>query len=469
MRNGSAVPHTMCNTSFFLVAALISLLSACTAERHVSVGRDHLCFIAGGLANRSIACYTTDAAAASGTAGNADPKISFLTDNSGFQSVSVGDSFTCGLRMDGSIECSGSVSRLDGGPFIDIAAGSAHICALHTDGTVACGGDAITSGGASVPPTTLPPLRALSCAGRYCLAISRAGAILAWGDAASPVLSGFLPSGNTWVEVAAGERHAIAINATGAALAWGDSVGAAGAMAVPTTTPALPPSYQPPPYYDDYEQMTAGTDISCGLIGESVKAPRLLTCWGADSSDSGVTGINGTALAAGAPADPAGSTVWEVSCGHGICAAIDGEGMLQMWTATAAAAGAGTGAGGASSALLPSPGLAAALEAFNVPSFPVSPCGAVPATVSADDSLLVFRTLSAGRVIGAGNAPVSIYADGECTWGHIEAPVRIMALPGTDPRIGSGSGPLATVGGGIVSGSGLSINRPIALYLPHLF
>lgn len=439
--------------SFLIILLLPGFISLVLSERHVSAGSDHICIVAGAIANNSIACFTTDAAAASGDLGSSDAKLSFRSGP--FQAVSVGDAFTCGLYINGSARCWGSSlsASFGDGPFIDIAAGAAHACALRLDGSLLCLGDSTGSGGASAPPATLPPLKAFSCARRYCLAVSRSGALVGWGDATSPVLSGALPGGSCWVEVAAGERHAIAINCTGGALAWGDAAGAAGALAMPASTPAVYPSYEPDYYNSDPDALppvegsppvwawaTAGADVSCGLIGESLAGPRLLMCWGADGSGAG--GVDGAALAAGAPADPAGSTVWEVSCGRGLCAAIDGEGMLQAWTASS------------STALLPSPGLAAALAAAGATAFPASACGWLPDSAAADDSLLVFRTLSAGRVIGDGNDPISSRADGECAWGHVEAPVRIRPLPPSDPRIVGGSGPLATVGGGALASAG---------------
>ena len=63
---------------------------------------------------------------------------------SGGETISAGDSHTCRVREDGSVECWGwnefGQARPPAGEFISVSAGAFHTCGVRTDGSVACWG-----------------------------------------------------------------------------------------------------------------------------------------------------------------------------------------------------------------------------------------------------------------------------------------------------------------------------------------
>ena len=55
-----------------------------------------------------------------------------------FTSVSAGVAYTCGVRVDGSLECWGDVEWEPTGEFVSVGAGFGHTCGVKADSSVVC-------------------------------------------------------------------------------------------------------------------------------------------------------------------------------------------------------------------------------------------------------------------------------------------------------------------------------------------
>ena len=107
-------------------------------------------------------------------------------DGDPFVQVAAGDSHTCGLRADGSVDCWGSQAQdqpAGESRFTQVTAGDDFTCALREDRTVGCWGDAVWLPSVDYPPDNQGFLQ-ISAGGGHVCGIRQSGDVLCWGFSA---------------------------------------------------------------------------------------------------------------------------------------------------------------------------------------------------------------------------------------------------------------------------------------------
>ncbi len=135
-----------------------------------------------------------------------------------FVAISASPSFTCGIGLDGMVECWGTdgfnVAAAPAESFSSLAIGSKHSCGLRLDGTVNCwlydGRDG------PVPPSGV--FGALSDADSNPCGLRPDGTVECWGNPNTGVND--VPAGS-FTEVSAGSRHACGLRTDGTIECWG--------------------------------------------------------------------------------------------------------------------------------------------------------------------------------------------------------------------------------------------------------
>jgi alpha-tubulin suppressor-like RCC1 family protein len=165
-----------------------------------------------------------------------------------------------------------------------ISAGSNHNLALRSDGTVLSWGlnnfgqvgDATFVSRMAPVPVLLPPgqaVTAIAAGGAHSLAVLRSnGTVLAWGwnrkgqlgdgtqnDRSTPVAVA-LPGGATVTSLAGGYQHSLALTSAGAILAWGSN--ASGQLLDGTTVDRPSPVFSSPPATTGVFSLSAGWSFS---------------------------------------------------------------------------------------------------------------------------------------------------------------------------------------------------------------
>lgn len=285
--------------TFTCAAARLSLglqfllfLRSGAAERHVTVGRGHLCFITSG--SYSAAC-----------AGQG-----WHVETSGpFHGVAAGNGFTCGLLMTNhTVTCWNSsvasnpsvppwVAEIDKkSEFLDISAGERHMCGLLPNGTVSCFGGtrAVPVGGPGY--TTVAAGIDISCgiARAAPVAATAGGEIRCWSDSPQhPLLNG-IPRG-PWLDISIGDAHACALSCNGSMACWG-----------------APQGYDGLDLAGDYIYISAGGDHTCAITSDYNVRCNRLSLAGFPFATTGVSR--------------------EVAAGGIGVASLSGGGVHQVWT-----------------------------------------------------------------------------------------------------------------------------------------
>jgi len=270
------------------------------AERHIAAAAGHVCMVQDGGA---VACR-----------GNASTINKFMPPaNVAFHAVTVGDDFSCGLAVNGSLRCWGA---LPGGMaqlppvstfFVEAHAGPRHVCGLVPNGTVLCFGDASSSRGATNVPRGVS-FQGVSAGTNYTCGVARNHSVVCWGDADNPVVA----NASIWQaitdaeHVATGADHACYVRVNGSVGCWGsNSRGGAAPPAALATAGAV-------------WWLATGPGMTCAMSGWSVPGP--VTCWGA---------VNGTMAAAG----------YEVACAAWGCVASTTSTSSRLVVSAAAGGG----------------------------------------------------------------------------------------------------------------------------------
>jgi alpha-tubulin suppressor-like RCC1 family protein len=202
-----------------------------------------------------------------------------VSDSLAFQSISAGDSTTCGIAIGGRAYCwgSGAFGNVGNGStansvvpalvttgltFTSISAGGRHACAIAVGGGAYCWGDDSFGqlGDARIVHSTTPipvssggngpaPFVAISAGFRHTCALTADGTAFCWGDNTFGQLGNGGGSSDTPTAVAggikfssisAGGDHSCGISISGAAYCWGDN--AEGQLGIGTISgPSLVP------------------------------------------------------------------------------------------------------------------------------------------------------------------------------------------------------------------------------------
>ncbi len=228
-----------------------------------------------------------------------------------------------------------------------VAAGAFHSLALTSAGAVLAWGEnlhgQLGNGGTTDRSTpvevSLPAgvtIAAVAAGAAYSLALTSTGAVLAWGDNSNGQLGNGtttgsstpvdvdLPAGMTITTVAAGAAHSLALTSTGAALAWGNN--ADGQLGNGDTI-----SSSTPVDVDLPAGVTITTVAAGGLHSLAPTAAGAVVAWGRNVS--GQLG-NGTTTGSSTPVDvdlPAGATITAIAAGFDYGLALTTAGAVVAW------------------------------------------------------------------------------------------------------------------------------------------
>lgn len=235
-----------------------------------------------------------------------------------FTSVSVGGSFSCGLRTDGTIDCWGSdwwrqVTDVPAGAFTAVDAGDWHACGLRRDGRIVCWGyntsDTNRLQRDSRWSNRAPEgaFASLSVGGDYACGLRANGTLECWGDDDWTHYRGVRghridPPDGTYIAVSAGIGFACGIRTGGAIVCWGERNSMLGVL-------------EELPFSGEFSSVSAGWRFACGLrpTGE-------VECWGYDNySDNGQP-----------PGNPTGQFVDIAASGNGACG-VRTDGSVECW------------------------------------------------------------------------------------------------------------------------------------------
>jgi len=190
-----------------------------------------------------------------------------------FTDVSAGGWHSCGLRVDGTIECWGyEVPRRTAPPsgtFSAVSAGSLHSCGLRVEGTIDCWG--INHQGQATPPDGT--FTAVSAGGGHSCGLRTTGVTTCWGSDDDGEATA--PDG-TFIEVSAGGFHSCGLRTDGTLECWG-----ADDQLARTSTDEIVRvrDGRSSPPDGEFVAISAGGEHSCGLRRDGTVA-----CWGNNGS-----------------------------------------------------------------------------------------------------------------------------------------------------------------------------------------
>ncbi|WP_018587428.1 Ig-like domain repeat protein [Salinispora arenicola] len=228
-----------------------------------------------------------------------------------------------------------------------VAGGDSHSLALTSAGAVLAWGEnnfgQLGTGNnlnSSVPITVaLPPdttVVAIAADHGHSLALTSAGAVLAWGannvgqlgngntfNSNTPVTVN-LPPGTTVATIAAGTNHSLAITSTGAALAWGGNGN--GQLGNNSTATSLEPIAVTLPPSTTITAIAAGSSYSLAITSTGTAL-----AWGGNSNGQLGTGNNADSLIPIAVALPPGTTITSIAAGFTHSLAVTSTGTALAW------------------------------------------------------------------------------------------------------------------------------------------
>ncbi len=245
-----------------------------------------------------------------------------------FTSVSAGEHHTCGVRIDGVVECWGG--NLDGqatppdGEFASVSAGYYHTCGVRIDGSVECWGR--NDEGQATPPDG--GFASVSGGHSHTCGVRPNGSVECWGSNDEEQST---PPDGAFASVSAAVRHTCGLKPDGVVECWGSggrfrtpkgvlaSISAGGGHTCGVLTDgwiqcagsdergeATPPD-------GVFISVSAGAGYTCG-----VRADGSVECWGAD------------ALARGAATPPDGAFN-SVSAGRFHACGVRADGSVECW------------------------------------------------------------------------------------------------------------------------------------------
>ena len=183
-----------------------------------------------------------------------------------FKSVSVGGAHSCGLRVDGTVECWGDndFGELDAplGQFSAVSSGGFHTCGLRVDGTVECWGDI---------EWELPPgqFTAVSSGGFHTCGLMVDGAV----ECSPGFLWSVEPPAGRFESVSVGGVRSCGLRVYGTIECWPDIIDPM-QVASDATLPGLDAGIEGDGI------ITAGNQHSCGLRTYGTIDYGVIECWG---------------------------------------------------------------------------------------------------------------------------------------------------------------------------------------------
>ena len=300
--------------------------------------------------------------------------------------LAAGETFTCALREDASVDCWGAndFGQLGDGSTVDhalpgkvaglsgitaVATGHFHACALDDAGVVRCWGHggAGQLGQNSAASSSLPlivPLPttavAVTAGGTHSCAQLATGELRCWGmmqtsgcavacltaDRAAPGSNGYgslqgettvngssfspravvLPAGFVAARLTSGENHTCALSPDGRVACWGDNqFDQLGAGTPPDEVTALEVVFAKNP---GIAAVSAGGTFSCAVLNSGA-----VRCWGFNGGGALGDGSENSSAAPVAVALPSGVAVVQVASGQGHSCALTATGSVYCWGA----------------------------------------------------------------------------------------------------------------------------------------
>jgi alpha-tubulin suppressor-like RCC1 family protein len=197
-----------------------------------------------------------------------------------FDSITLGDAFSCGLQKApnaGVPRCwgdssQGIIAEAPAVAFQKIAAGGFHVCGLQLDGTALCWGRNDDGQSNVVPGEVYIDI----AAGRHhSCAVRQNGTLYCWGE--NDCQQTVYPGGDAWKRVYAGFQYSCALDTAGEIECWGSAEAEGCFYKEDTLTPpATDPEDLDEPWV--YEDMSAGPFHACAQTTR-----QEVFCWGSDS------------------------------------------------------------------------------------------------------------------------------------------------------------------------------------------
>ncbi len=274
-----------------------------------------------------------------------------------YSAISAGDLHTCGLKLDGGVDCFGSDGRGQSSPpageFLQVAAGGVHTCGIKAaDGTVACWGSAaVPSGPAQLKFAQIDAGHSHTC-GVAARANDRAPhKVICWGAPGLDRTDDLEHSGGDHIySVSVGDNHncathqyrgisfrcwgsnesgqrtgrtgIVALTAGGAHTCWLNEDGTAGCAGDNTSGQSTPPAagegdIDQEPY--TYSAISAGKNHTCAIDadGNAVQTVGTVRCWGSND--------------AGQSTPPSGVVFDEISAGSNHTCGRKADGSVRCW------------------------------------------------------------------------------------------------------------------------------------------
>lgn len=244
--------------------------------------------------------------------------------------VDAGHFASCGIRMDGTLDCWGDPAVVTGVPTTPtaiVSVGSGDACAVSTAGALTCWGTGFVTREAPTSGAFID----VDVTEFFACAVTAAGELTCWG---SDTGEDGVPTGGGFASVSVGYHYGCALDAAGFVTCWGD----------PQCDTGYGQCDAPETAFDD---VICGYGATVGLAGGAVShwgfcescdsagtfvqvsgdsvqthycgraADGALTCWGTGNF--------------GETTPPSGAGFTDVSMGYFHACAVDGDGGIQCW------------------------------------------------------------------------------------------------------------------------------------------